>query len=163
MIPAFPPPSICLFPFSGYLLRTPDNSNLFRFPKKFELSGVDCSLPAPHSNTVTTKYSKSNIHWFTKDTTDFCSHECYEHCLFRWESIPAVVSRRNSNSRSGCPCHNLRHYLACEHLRLQTKEIKGFPWEFQQWKQEKGGGKEEGSTEGSTDCLNSSIQKCGSF
>ena len=36
-----PSPSICLyFLISGYLLQTPDNSNFFDFPRRFELSEV---------------------------------------------------------------------------------------------------------------------------
>ena len=43
---AFPPHPFPYFLISGYLLRTPDNSNFFfDFPRRFELSGVICLVP----------------------------------------------------------------------------------------------------------------------
>ena len=46
MILAFPPHPFAYFLSSGYLLRAPDNDPItrtfFGFPRRFELSGVDC-------------------------------------------------------------------------------------------------------------------------
>ena len=46
MILAFPPHPFAYFLISGYLLRAPDNDPIsrtfFGFPRRFELSGVDC-------------------------------------------------------------------------------------------------------------------------
>ena len=39
MLLAFPPHPFAYFPLSGYLSRTPDDSNFFRFPQKVLIIG----------------------------------------------------------------------------------------------------------------------------
>ena len=76
-----PSPSIWVFLYnSSYLLQTPDNSNSFWFPRRFQLSGVDCiwTNPALSPQTYHALPTKTNLlpqqwcFWFT--------------CCFRWET-----------------------------------------------------------------------------
>ena len=49
MLLAFPLHPFAYFLTLGYLPQTPDNSNFFYFPRRFELSRVDCNCFITHS------------------------------------------------------------------------------------------------------------------